>query len=52
MMEYSVSDTCFDLMSKMLSFDNDTRINAKEALLHPYFKESQRPSAKKPFNIL
>ncbi|CAD8182811.1 unnamed protein product [Paramecium pentaurelia] len=47
LIEYNISDSCFDLLSSMLCYDKNKRISAKECLQHNYFKESLRPSAKK-----
>ncbi|CAD8120458.1 unnamed protein product [Paramecium sonneborni] len=47
LIEYHISDSCFDLLSSMLSYDKNKRINAKQSLQHNYFKESLRPSVKK-----
>ena len=35
--EHRVSDEGFDLLTKMLQIDHTQRINASEALLHPFF---------------
>ena len=35
----TASEEAFDLLEKMLCYDKKRRITAKEALLHPYFKE-------------
>ncbi|CAD8206542.1 unnamed protein product [Paramecium octaurelia] len=47
LVEYNISDSCFDLLTNMLCYDKNKRISAKECLQHHYFKESLRPSAKK-----
>eukprot|EP01118_Nematostelium_gracile_P002232 TRINITY_DN1246_c0_g1_i1.p1 TRINITY_DN1246_c0_g1~~TRINITY_DN1246_c0_g1_i1.p1 ORF type:complete len:488 (+),score=132.10 TRINITY_DN1246_c0_g1_i1:77-1540(+) len=41
-----ITEACFDLMNKMLTYDPEKRITAAEALQHPYFQES--PRAKDP----
>ena len=33
----TIGDDAFDLLEKMLCFDKQKRITAREALLHPYF---------------
>ncbi|CAD8119266.1 unnamed protein product [Paramecium sonneborni] len=47
LLEFNISDSCFDLLSSMLCYDRNKRISAKESLQHNYFKESLRPSVKK-----
>lgn len=39
----SCSDKGIDLLERMLTFDPKKRISAREALEHPYFKESPFP---------
>lgn len=41
-----VTEQCFDLLNKLLTYDPSQRITAQEALEHPYFKET--PRAKDP----
>ena len=37
--KYLVNDEALDLLDKLLKFDQEERINAKDALKHPYFKD-------------
>lgn len=37
--KYLVNAEAIDLLSKLLMYDPEKRITAKEALLHPYFKQ-------------
>jgi len=41
-----ITESCFDLLNRMLTYDPTKRITAAEALQHPYFQES--PRAKDP----
>ena len=36
--KYLINDEALDLLDKLLKFDQEERINAKDALKHPYFK--------------
>ena len=48
--KYLINDEALDLLDKLLKFDQAERINAKEALNHPYFKdlnEDQKEENKK-----
>ncbi|KAI0335378.1 Pkinase-domain-containing protein [Cubamyces sp. BRFM 1775] len=38
-----ITNAGLDLMSRLLTYDPDTRISAEEALKHPYFSESPLP---------
>lgn len=40
----SPSEAGFDLLAKMLEYDPTRRINAEDALNHPYFSEEPLPS--------
>ena len=37
--KYLINDEALDLLDKLLKFDQEERINAKDALKHPYFKD-------------
>lgn len=37
----SKTDRVFDLLSRMLEYDPDKRVTAKEALAHPWFSEPE-----------
>ncbi len=37
--KYLINDEALDLLDKLLKFDQAERINAKDALKHPYFKD-------------
>ena len=37
--KYLINDEALDLLDKLLKFDQEERINAKDALNHPYFKD-------------
>ena len=37
--KYLINDEALDLLDKLLKFDHEERINAKDALNHPYFKD-------------
>ena len=41
----ALSESGLDLMQRMLTYDAEKRITAKEALQHPYFKEAPPPKA-------
>jgi cell division cycle 2-like protein len=41
-----ITEACYDLLNKMLTYDPKKRITAAEALQHHYFQES--PRAKEP----
>jgi len=41
-----VTESCYDLLNRMLAYDPSKRITAAQALDHPYFKEN--PRAKDP----
>ncbi len=41
-----ITEACYDLLNRMLTYDPVKRITAIQALEHPYFKES--PRAKDP----
>jgi serine/threonine protein kinase len=41
-----ITEQCYDLLLRMLTYDPKKRITAVEALQHPYFTES--PRAKRP----
>ena len=37
--KYLINDEVIDLLEKLLKFDPEERIKAKDAIKHPYFKE-------------
>ncbi|CAG8561260.1 6641_t:CDS:2, partial [Dentiscutata heterogama] len=41
----AAGNDAIDLLEKMLTFDPNKRISAREALLHPYFRNKPRPTA-------
>nr|CAG4715003.1 unnamed protein product [Naegleria fowleri] len=44
--QFQLSDSGCDLLNRLLCFDPDKRITAKEALSHPFFKEAPLPQTK------
>lgn len=38
-----LTDNGVDLLNRMLTYDPERRITAKEALMHPYFREDPPP---------
>ena len=52
--KYLVNEDAIDLLSKLLMYDPEKRITAKEALMHPYFKKfnscNNNPSTKISFS--
>ena len=47
----NVSSECVDLIQKMLVYDPDKRITAKQALNHPYFKDLYEQEQKKMMSL-
>ncbi len=48
----NVSPKCIDLLKSMLAWDPDNRINAQEAMNHPYFYDYPRPALPEEIKIL
>ena len=47
----NVSNECVDVIQRMLTYDPDKRITAKQALNHPYFKDLYEQEQKKMMSL-